>query len=324
MLRGRVASKTLCVAWVPDSTDRQKPIEGRSDAPALERIEGPIRYETMKRIGIVLVTLALAASACSARTPNTQPSKTASAEPTASPAAFTHQVWFNDADGRLLLGYRTAASVPAVGRAAVLSLLEGPTSAERAQGTGTSIPVGTRLLDLNITGGIATVDLSSEFEESGGTLGERLRLAQVVFTLTQFDTVSSVSLRIGGRAIREFGSHGLVLDRPSTREDFEDLMPAIVVERPMPGDRVSSPVTVSGTANVFEATVSLRILDAAGKEIAKTFTNATCGTGCRGTYSVDVTYDVSAEQQGTIEVFVSSAKDGKPTDVVRVPVTLGR
>ncbi|MFA5891573.1 MAG: Gmad2 immunoglobulin-like domain-containing protein [Actinomycetota bacterium] len=276
----------------------------------------------MRRIGIVLATLALAASACSARTPNAQPSGTTSAEPTASPATFAHQVWFNDADGKLLLGYRTAAGTPAVARAAITSMLDGPTSAERAQGTGTSIPVETKLVDLNIADRVATVDLSSEFEASGGTLGERLRLAQVVFTLTQFDTVTSVSLRIDGRAIREFGSHGLVLDRPSTRDDFEDLMPAIVVEHPIPGDRVSSPVTVSGTANVFEATVSLRILDAGGKEIATTFTNATCGTGCRGTYSVNVTFEVAAEQQGTIEVFVSSAKDGKPTDVVRVPVIL--
>jgi hypothetical protein len=79
---------------------------------------------------------------------------------------------------------------------------------------------------------------------------------------------------------------------------------------------------VSGTANVFEATVSLRILNARGKEIARTFTTATCGTGCRGDYSVSVSYRVDREQAGVIEVFESSAEDGRPINVVRIPVTL--
>ena len=78
----------------------------------------------------------------------------------------------------------------------------------------------------------------------------------------------------------------------------------------------------AGTANVFEATVSLRILDAGGKEIARTFTTATCGSGCRGDYSVSVPYRVDRPQAGTIVVFESSAKDGRPIHVVRVPVTL--
>jgi immunoglobulin-like protein involved in spore germination len=73
---------------------------------------------------------------------------------------------------------------------------------------------------------------------------------------------------------------------------------------------------------VFEATVSIRILDANGREIAAAFTTATCGTGCRGRYSARVSYDVGADQVGTIEVFASSAQDGHTINVVRIPVTL--
>ena len=100
------------------------------------------------------------------------------------------------------------------------------------------------------------------------------------------------------------------------------MLPAILVESPIIGARVSSPVTVSGTANVFEATVSLRILDENGNEIARTFTTATCGTGCRGDYSVSIPFNVDRQQRGTIEVFESSAKDGSPINLVRIPVTL--
>ncbi len=63
-----------------------------------------------------------------------------------------------------------------------------------------------------------------------------------------------------------------------------------------------------GTHAVLEATVSVRILDSAGHEIARTFTNATCGTGCRGGYSVTVPYSVPRTQPGTIVVFESSAR----------------
>ena len=60
-----------------------------------------------------------------------------------------------------------------------------------------AIPAGTRLLGLSIAGQIATVDLSSEFESGGGATSVLGRLAQVVYTLTQFPTVTSVSSRCG-------------------------------------------------------------------------------------------------------------------------------
>lgn len=87
-------------------------------------------------------------------------------------------------------------------------------------------------------------------------------------------------------------------------------------------DATVSPVTVAGTADVFEASVSVRIQDAVNNTIAETFTSATCGSGCRGDFSVDVPYSVGTEQRGVIEVFEVSAEDGSRTNVVRIPVTL--
>lgn len=98
--------------------------------------------------------------------------------------------------------------------------------------------------------------------------------------------------------------------------------PAIVVTSPRPGDQVSSPVRIRGNADVFEATVSIDILDSAGIPIVRTFTTATCGTGCRGTFSTSVRFAVDTTQPGTIRVYESSAKDGKPINVVDIPVTL--
>jgi hypothetical protein len=87
----------------------------------------------------------------------------------------------------------------------------------------------------------------------------------VVYTLTQFPTVSRVALQSPGQPVAA----------PVRRSDYADLLAPIVVSDPVVGQRVSSPVTVAGTANVFEATVTLRLLDAPGREIATRFTSAT-------------------------------------------------
>jgi hypothetical protein len=96
----------------------------------------------------------------------------------------------------------------------------------------------------------------------------------------------------------------------------------IVVTDPLPGSRITSPVLVAGEADVYEATVSIRILDATNNVVADTFTTATCGTGCWGEFREKVRFSVGSEQSGVIEVFEASADDGSPTQVVRIPVTL--
>lgn len=96
----------------------------------------------------------------------------------------------------------------------------------------------------------------------------------------------------------------------------------IVVTTPRPQDVVTSPVTIAGTADVFEAVVSIRIIDTIGNVVAETTTMATCGTGCRGDFSTEVAFAVAEEQPGEIVVYEVSAKDGRPINEVRIPVTL--
>lgn len=97
---------------------------------------------------------------------------------------------------------------------------------------------------------------------------------------------------------------------------------AIVVRRPQPGEQVTSPVVIVGDADVFEATLSIRILDAEGVELAASFTTATCGSGCRGEFSTEVFFFTPQRQEGIIEVFESSAEDGSQVHLVQIPVVL--
>jgi germination protein M len=232
------------------------------------------------------------------------------------------QVWFHRGE-QLFVTTRAVEPTPRVGAAALEGLLAGPTEEERLEGIQTQVPEGTELLGLSISDGVATVDLTSEFESGGGSASMSMRLAQVVFTLTQFPTVKGVQFALDGEPIEVLGGEGIVIDQPLTRKDYAELLPAILVERPHVGESVSSPVKVAGSANVYEANVTVIILDAKRKEIARTFTTATCGSGCRGEFSVSVPYEISEDQEGTIVVQDDDAAGtGHPPHVVEIPVYL--
>ncbi len=100
--------------------------------------------------------------------------------------------------------------------------------------------------------GVATADLSSEFESGGGSMSVFVRLGQVVYTLTQFPTIQSVVFEIEGRPATVFSGEGIVLDGPVGRDDYEDLLPAIFVDRPAYGAGLGNPARITGSANVFE------------------------------------------------------------------------
>ncbi|MPZ68656.1 MAG: hypothetical protein GEU71_03915 [Actinobacteria bacterium] len=203
------------------------------------------------------------------------------------------------------------------------ALVAGTDHAPPEAGLSTSIPEGTKVLGFDIANRIATVDLSSEFVSGGGSLSMRMRVAQVVFTLTQEEEeVEGVLFEIDGEPVDAIGGEGVDVSDPQTRADYEDLLPPIAVTSPNWGTYFVSGETIEGIANVFEATVSWRILDESGEEIANGFATATCGTGCWGDFTTEVEFSIDHSQEGTVEVFESSAENGEPMNVVSVPVTL--
>jgi hypothetical protein len=187
----------------------------------------------------------------------------------------------------------------------------------------TEIPVGTRLLGLEVADGIATVDLSAEFVAGEEPLSIQDRLGQVVFTLTRFDHINGVRFRIEGVPTTAFGGPGVTLPDPATRSAFADQASPILIETPLYwGSEAGNPLVVSGTANVFEATVSLALIDSDGLILWEGFTTATCGTGCRGDWSVEIPYDVPNDQLGAVIAWEESAQDGSQTNVRKHPVWL--
>jgi hypothetical protein len=107
-----------------------------------------------------------------------------------------------------------------------------------------------------------------------------------------------------------FSGEELILDRPLTRAAFEDLTPAVLIESPLAGDQVSSPLLVTGSANVLEAVFRLRLLDQSGRIVAQTSVHATAGTGTRGTFRVTLRPTRAVRGPALLEAMTQSPRDG--------------
>lgn len=257
-------------------------------------------------------------------TPTAKPTATPAQTPVAAPTIVRAYFFMraNPEGEGVVAVLREMPVTRAVARAAMNALIDGPSAAEQSAGLSSTIPSSTLLYGISIKDGIATVDLSRDFESGGGSASARGRLAQVVFTLTQFSNVKGVLFQIDGKDVNSIGPEGIALDGPLYRADFEDQTPAILVDRPAWGAALGNPGRVTGTANVFEATFRLTLLDGQGHELLDIQVMATCGSGCRGTFDVTLRYQVSRAQWGTLRAWVGSARDGTPVSVREYPVWL--
>jgi germination protein M len=245
-----------------------------------------------------------------------------SPSPTEEPSGETVTVLVYFLSGeKLATAERTLPATLAVARAAMDALCGGPNDYERAAGLTSSVPEGTTVLGITIMDGTATVDLSSEYASGGGSLSMTSRVAQVVYTLTQFKTVRAVQFRLDGEPLEALGGEGVIVGTPQRRADWEDFEPVIFVERPGVGATLSSPFAVKGRATVFEATVQLELRDVDDRLLARAFTMATIGAPGRGRFSERLAY-VGAPTEGFVIAYEQSMQDGSRLNEVRTPVFL--
>lgn len=268
-------------------------------------------------------------------TSTTQPLTTTTTEPptttTTIPAQAGAVVYFlleeleDDAAGPFLVPvYRDVSAAEDPAQQAVELLLEGPTDDEVAglPAISTGIPDGTEALGASVEDGLATVDLSDEFDDGGGSFSMFARLAQVVYTLTRIEGVDAVEFQIEGEPVTVFSSEGIELDGAQDRTDYYDLLPPIFVDAPAWGEPVTSPISVSGLSNVFEAVSQIMLTDDDGETLFEDTVMATCGTGCWGEWKTDIPYTIDRDQFGALIVWEFSAEDGSRIHVREYPIQL--
>lgn len=113
------------------------------------------------------------------------------------------------------------SNVPA---ASVRMILSGPTASEANDGLASDVPARTRLVSLDVTGRVATVDLSKEFGTIGGS-DQVLAVAQIVYTVTASRYIDAVSFAINGRRIEVPDGSGSLSVTPRARVDYRALAP---------------------------------------------------------------------------------------------------
>jgi hypothetical protein len=242
----------------------------------------------MRRSLALIAFLAFAAAGCGgdSSSSDTTPPPTAAVEKMTVTAYFL-------SDGRVAPAHVRVAETRGVARASLQALLAGPPA-----GFETELPADVEDFDISIDAGTAGLSLRPAAELTPAAR------AEIVYTLTQFPTVQRV--RIGG-------------EPAVTRADFEDQTPAILIETPVAGDPVTSPLRVAGTANTFEATLQLRLVQS-GRKLYENFVTATSGSGQRGTFEWQIPFDATGA--ATLEAFEYSAADGSEIHMVRIPIRL--
>ncbi len=285
------------------------------------RVGPPIALAAAVSVGLVACGSSTPSPSPSASPPTPTTSSTASPSPSPSNQKVAVRLYFMN-QGRIAVTYRQDARSPAPAQAAIRQLLKGPSTLEAGSGLVTQIPSGTTLRSLNLKDGQVTIDFSSTFAQPAPAAAMVARLAQVTFTLTQFSTVSRVVFWVDGRPTSAFSAYGFPSGEQVSRDRFESITPAILVEWPGNGFTVTNPFVVWGTANVFEAQLNLELRSASGAVLADQSILASSGSGTRGSFSTSVQFPASAAGPATLTVYDISAKDGSRIDVVQVHLNL--
>ena len=220
----------------------------------------------------------------------------------------------------LVAVHETARSgVPA---AALAALLDGPPDAATEAGISSEIPADVNVVSLAVgSDGIATVELSPEFDDGGGSASMFGRLAQLTYTLTAYPSIDSVLLLENGSVVEVFSGEGIVLDGPMVREDFEDQLPGILVESPGWGAPVSLPFEASGTAAAFEAAFQAQLLVDDNVVFEPPFVMSENGIGF-APFTFEVDADIVPPTDAVLRVWEFSAEDGSVISERFVPITV--
>lgn len=207
---------------------------------------------------------------------------------------------------------------PAVAGAALAAMTDQPPA-----GLDRAVPEGTVINGVDIDpDGVLTVDYTFPDGAGLGAAFEQALIDAVVLTATQFDGVERVRFLVDGSQPETLFGH-VEVSEPVEPDPFA-VSPIVVTEAVgISGSGAGGgSIELTGTANVFEATLELELLDTGGNVIESTFTTASCGTGCRG----DWTHAFTDLEPDTYTVVVRetdpSDGEGRPPFAVELPVVV--
>ncbi len=164
---------------------------------------------------MMLLSLSLWVGACSKNTTQAPPA------PEQPQPAATQEVnlYFSDDQAMYLVAEKRSlptegADQKQLAAAVVNELIAGPKQAKLHA----TMPQGSKLLSLEIAGGLATVNLNQDFQSkhSGGSTGEIMTIYSLVNSLTDLQGIQQVQLLVEGQKLETLKGH-LEISQPLTR-----------------------------------------------------------------------------------------------------------
>lgn len=144
-----------------------------------------------------------------------------SAAPTTLPLADALKLYYCTLDGHTLGTWQVrlgdARDIQSVAYLAAVKAIAGPADTIRA----IRFPLGTSVKSVHVAGDTATVNLSSEVDQtSAGGFAEIGEFKALIWTLTNLPDIKRVRIRVSGATLPTLPGGHLELDEPLSREDF--------------------------------------------------------------------------------------------------------
>jgi hypothetical protein len=203
-------------------------------------------------------------------------------------------------------------------------LLRGPLDAEAAAGYRTGLrQQGTRTdpVAIDAKSKTATVSLSSEFRSSDAEVQAR-RMAQVVFTLTQFPAIQEVKFTLNGKALSALSGTGKKLKGAATRDDYSALLPKIFVESPAALTQVTTPIQIRGSALPSDGTLYYRLVDRQNRVLADGELKLSGRGEDRRPLTASIPYTLDVAGRGALVLFERLPDDERERNTFAVPLDL--
>lgn len=114
-------------------------------------------------------------------------------------------LYYQDIDGYIVPVTRRIAKQDGIAKATVKGLIDSSLSREKLEyfGLYPTIPEGTVIRGLNIKEGLATIDFNEGFLGSKSKAEEKNAITSLVYTLTEFKTITNIKILINGKTINK-------------------------------------------------------------------------------------------------------------------------
>ncbi len=276
-------------------------------------LHGPLRNRRRLSVAL-LIALAVSVVACSGGTPSPStsstdhPSTTAPAKSTTTTTNPHPQLvlpLYFVRGTQLGVAHRIVNSASDPRYLAMQQLLGGPDPTEVSAGLGTAIPSGTVMRGLQIKNGVAVVNFSPQFAEPGPPAALSARLGQVVYTLTAYPNVKSVTIQVSKTQVVNFA--GVDMSNPVGRAQVSGALPGVLLENPAVGDSLQGALQLSGLTSI-NGTYDIQLSDSTGRLLAAVTNTAVVGAS----FTQTVPFNGKGTGTGTLRVFARPANPAQP------------